>query len=146
MANSNCGFTYLEMVVSLAIVSLIASLCFPLLAVQQERQKQHELSLALREIRGAIDAYKEAYDQGKILPREGSHGYPRNLLELVEGVEDASRPDQSKLYFLRRIPLNPLVPAVTPREEQWVALGYRDPQSPQSFGDELYDVKADEIK
>lgn len=139
MLGNSRGFTYLEIVVSLALVSLVASLCFPLLALQQERERQRELSLALREIRGAIDAYKEAYDQGKILPREGSYGYPRSLRELVEGVEDVSTPQRRKLYFLRRIPLNPLV---KPNEQQWVELGYRDPASEQAPGDELFDVRA----
>ena len=142
MVNHDRGFTYLEIVTSLAIVSLVASLCFPLLAIRQERERQRELALALREIRGAIDAYKEAYDQGKILPREGSYGYPRRLQELVDGVEDVSRPDRRKLYFLRRIPLNPMVPASLPREEQWVGLGFRNPDAPQAPGDELFDVRA----
>ncbi|MCY1285221.1 hypothetical protein D9M68_287020 [compost metagenome] len=139
MLGNSRGFTYMEIVVSLALVSLVASLCFPLLALQQERERQRELSLTLREIRGAIDAYKLAYDQGKILAREGSYGYPRSLQELVEGIEDVSTPQRRKLYFLRRIPLNPLF---KPNEQQWIGLGYRDPTSEQAPGDELYDVQA----
>lgn len=142
MPKNNVGFTYIEILASLALISLIASLCFPLLAVQQEREKQRELNLALREIRGAIDAYKHAYDEGRILPRQGAHGYPSSLQELVDGVEDVSRPDRKKIYFLRRIPLNPLLPASRPRDEQWLPLGYRNPSKSMVAGDELYNVSA----
>jgi general secretion pathway protein G len=134
------GFTLIELLASLAIIALIASLCLPLWALQQQRQKEQELRLALREIRTAIDAYKQAYDQGRIAPRLGSYGYPRSLQELVEGVEDVSRPQRRKLYFLRRIPLNPFVPATTPREQHWLPLGFREPRQRQGWGDELFDI------
>lgn len=138
------GFTYVEMLASLAIISLIASISFPLWALQQEREKEQESRLALREIRTALDAYKQAYDDQRIEQREGSYGFPRSLKELVEGVDDVSRPDRRKLYFLRRIPLNPYMAASVPREEHWVPLGYRTLGAWQRVGDEVFDVKAPE--
>ncbi len=135
------GFTYIEMLASLAIISLIASISFPLWTLQQEREKEHDLRLALREIRTAIDAYKHAYDEHRIEQHEGSYGYPKNLAELVEGVEDASTPDRRKLYFLRRIPLNPYMAADVPREEHWIPLGYRELGKEQRAGDEMFDIK-----
>ena len=138
------GFTYVEMLASLAIISLIASISFPLWTLQQERDKEQDLRLALREIRTAIDAYKQAYDEQRIAQREGSYGYPRSLQELVDGVDDVSRPDRHRMYFLRRIPLNPYVPASVPREEHWVPLGYRELGARQRGGDEVFDVNAPE--
>lgn len=135
------GFTYIELVVSLAIISLIASLCFPLMMVQREREKERELRRALRDIRMAIDAYKVAYDEGRMLQREGEYGYPHSLDELVDGVDDVSTPAHQKMYFLRRIPLNPMVPVNTPINDQWIVLRYRDLREATIGVDEIYDVK-----
>lgn len=140
------GFTFIELVASLSIIGLIASLCFPLWALQQQREKERELRMALREIRIAIDAYKQAYDEKRIEQREGSHGYPRNLQELVEGVVDVSRPDGRKLYFLRRVPLNPFIAATEPREKHWVVLGFREPKEPKRWEDEIFDVSSPRSK
>lgn len=139
------GFTYVEMLASLAIISLIASISFPLWVVQHEREKEHDLRLALREIRTAIDAYKQAYDEHRIEQREGSYGYPLSLRELVEGVEDVSTPDRRKLYFLRRIPLNPYMAANVPREEHWIPLGYRELGKEQRGGDEVFDIRPSKV-
>ncbi|SDS21529.1 general secretion pathway protein G [Halopseudomonas litoralis] len=136
------GFTYIEMLASLAIISLIASISFPLWTLQQEREKEQDLRLALREIRTAIDTYKHAYDEHRIEQREGSYGYPKSLGELVEGVVDVSTPDRRKLYFLRRIPLNPYMAADVPRDEHWIPLGYREQGKEQRGRDELFDIKA----
>ncbi|MDU9398719.1 type II secretion system protein [Pseudomonas sp. zfem003] len=136
------GFTYIELVVSLAIISLIASLCFPLMMVQREREKERELRRALREIRMAIDAYKLAYEDGRILRREGEYGYPHSLEELVAGVEDASTPAHQRIYFLRRIPRNPMMPADTPSTEQWRMLRYTDLKEVKSGVDEIYDIES----
>jgi general secretion pathway protein G len=134
------GFTFIELVASLSIIGLIASLCFPLWALQQQREKERELRMAMREIRTAIDAYKQAYDEKRIEQREGSYGYPRSLQELVEGVTDISRPDGRMLYFLRRIPLNPFIAATEPQEKHWLPLGFKEPKEPQRWGDEIYDI------
>ena len=132
------GFTFIEVLVSLSILMLVASLCAPLWAVQHEREKQQQLRVALREIRDAIDAYHFAYQQGLIEPRLGSDGYPRNLKELVDGVPDVSRPDGHMMYFLRRIPFNPYSNSAR-IEAHWEELPYRETR----FGnDEVFDVHA----
>lgn len=134
------GFTFIELVASLSIIGLIASLCFPLWAMQQQREKERELRMAMREIRTAIDAYKQAYDEKRIEQREGSYGYPRSLQELVEGVADISRPDGRKLYFLRRLPLNPFISATEPQEKHWLPLGFKEPKEPRRWWDEIFDI------
>lgn len=132
------GFTFIEVLVSLSILMLVASLCAPLWAVQHEREKQQQLRVALREIRDAIDAYHFAYQQGVIEPRLGSDGYPRSLKELVEGVPDVSRPDGHMMYFLRRIPFNPYSSGAK-LEEHWEEVPYRETR----FGSaEVFDVYA----
>ncbi|GAA6133188.1 type II secretion system protein [Halopseudomonas sabulinigri] len=133
------GFTYVEVIVSLAILGLIASLCAPLWALQIERDKKQELRVALREIRSAIDEYHEAYLAGKIEQRTGDYGYPRSLKELVEGVPDVSRTDGRELYFLRRIPSNPYSKN-SQAQDQWKIIYYRKKTALSLNSQELIDV------
>ncbi len=108
--------------------------------MQQQREKEQKLRLVMREIRTAIDAYKQSYDEKRIEQREGSYGYPRSLLELVKGVMDISKPDGRKLYFLRLIPLNPFMPVAETKEEHWMPLGFREPKEARRHGDEVFDI------
>ena len=101
------GFTLIELVITVAIVGLLATAAMPLLELTVKRGKEAELRVSLREIRGALDAYKHAADQGLIEREADSSGYPPSLATLVDGVEDATSPDHRRLYFLRRIPRDP---------------------------------------
>ena len=82
---SQKGFTLIELMVTLAIMALLATIVLPLAELSVQRQKEQELRLALREIRGAIDAYKRASDEGRIVRFYGDNGrYPDSVDELVD--------------------------------------------------------------
>lgn len=136
------GFTLIEMMVTVAIVSLLASVALPLAEVSVKRSQEHELRLALREIRTALDAYKQAVEEGRISSAMQESGYPRSLQVLVDGVPDASSPDRKKrIYFLRRIPRDPFFTDPTrPDEETWGQRSYASsPEAPEE-GEDVFDV------
>lgn len=101
------GFTLIELVVTLALLGLMATMVLPLAEVAVQRQHEQELREALREIRTAIDRYRLASDQGLIQRKVGESGYPPDLQTLVNGVPNQTSPTKETLYFLRRIPRDP---------------------------------------
>ena len=101
------GFTLVEVLVTVAIVAALASIALPLAELQVQRQRERDLRQALREVREAIDAYKRAYDDGRIERSADKSGFPPTLLTLVDGVTDAKSVKGAKLYFLRRVPRDP---------------------------------------
>lgn len=102
------GFSYIELVFTVAILAVLALAATPYLEKNIQRKKELELRQNLREIRTAIDAYKTAYDAGKMTKTMGDSGYPRTLDELVNGVEDVTDPQKRKMVFLRRLPVDPM--------------------------------------
>ena len=136
------GFTLIELVVTVAIVALLSTLAFPLAEVVVKRSKEQELRLALREIRSALDAYMQAVEEGRIAHSLEHSAYPESLNILVEGVPDASSPDRNtKLYFLRRIPRDPLFTDPTrPDEETWGKRSYASSHDAPEAGEDVYDV------
>jgi general secretion pathway protein G len=135
------GFTLIELVITVAIVGLLATAALPLLSLSVQRSKESELRASLREIRAALDAYKHAAEQGHVEQEADASGYPPTLAVLVDGVEDAASPDHRRIYFLRRVPRDPLFPdgSVQP-EETWGLRSYASsPDDPQP-GDDVYDV------
>jgi general secretion pathway protein G len=137
------GFTLVELVITVAIVALLASIALPLAEVAVQRSKEQELRRSLRQIRDAIDAYKLAGDEGRIARNVGESGYPRTLAVLVEGVEDVKSPKRLKIYFLRSLPREPLVrdASLTP-EETWGLRSYASSADSPAQGDDVYDVYA----
>ncbi|MBS1136825.1 MAG: N-terminal methylation site [Proteobacteria bacterium] len=136
------GFTLIELIITLAVVSLIALLAFPMAEVAARRTKEQELRVALREIRTGIDAYKKATEEGHITASAESTGYPPNLKVLVEGVDDVRSPNKdTKIYFMRRLPRDPMSSdPKLPADETWGKRDYASaPDSPQE-GEEVYDV------
>ncbi len=136
------GFTLIELVVTVAIVALLATVAFPLAEVVVKRNKEQELRLALREIRGALDAYMQAVEEGRVEHTVGQSAYPSSLDVLVEGVPDASSPSRKKrIYFLRRIPRDPMVAdAALPAGESWGLRSYASPHDVPEAGEDVYDV------
>jgi general secretion pathway protein G len=128
------GFTLIELLITVAIVALLASVALPLAEVTVQRNKEKDLRHALREIRGAIDAYKRAADEGSIERAADASGYPPTLAALVDGVADKKKTDGSKLYFLRRIPGDPLSGA------EWGLRSYASSATEPQPGKDVYDV------
>ena len=135
------GFTLIEVLVTLAIVALLASIAAPLSDLVAQRVKEQELRRSLRMIRDALDAYKRASDEGRLVRAADQSGYPPSLQSLVEGINDARSPTGAKLYFLRRIPPDPFYPDANARpEETWGLRSYASPAERPSPGKDVYDV------
>ena len=135
------GFTLIELLVVLVILGLLAALTVPVAEVTVQRNREQELRVALREIRSAIDAYKKASDEGRVPKQAGSSGYPETLAVLAEGVEDAKDAKKRKIYFLRRIPRDPMYPdpAAEPADT-WGKRSYESGPDEPREGKDVYDV------
>jgi general secretion pathway protein G len=141
------GFTLIELLVSLAILGALASLTLPVAQVALQRTQEQELRRSLREIRVAIDAYKRAGDEGRIQKVVGASGYPASLRILVDGVVDQSDPKQSKIYFLRRMPRDPLNPDMNLSEDQtWGKRSYASEATDPQDGEDIFDVYSNSLK
>lgn len=143
MCKKERGFTLIEVAVTAAIIALLASIALPMAALSMQRNKEQELRTALRQIREAIDIYKKAGNEGHLLLKAGESGYPPSLKTLTEGVEDAKNPDRSKskLYFLRRIPRDPLSKDISlSAEKTWGIRSYASSEDNPKEGDDVYDV------
>ena len=135
------GFTLIELVITVAIVAVLASVALPLNELIVQRSKEQDLRRALREVREAIDADKQAFDEGRIPKRVGDSGYPKRLGDLVAGVEDEKNPKKERIYFLRRLPRDPFAadPALGPAES-WGKRSYLSPPDAPVDGDDVFDV------
>jgi general secretion pathway protein G len=133
------GYTFVELVVVSAMLMILASAILPLARVTIQRQREVELHRALREMRTAIDRYKDAADQGMIGSvdlKTGAEGYPPSLDVLVEGVTVANDASGRKLKFLRRIPIDPMT-----KSAEWGFRAYQDDANSTSWGGQsVYDV------
>jgi len=136
------GFTLIEMIIVVAILAVLASAAMPLVQLNAQREREHELRIALRQIRTAIDDYRKAYDEGHMLKRTGASGYPRKLEELDQGIEDVSTPEKKRLFFLRRLPRDPMFAGdpATPAAETWGLRSYASAPDEPKQGDDVYDV------
>lgn len=133
------GYSFVELLVVSAILGILASAIMPLTKVTMQRQREVELRRALREMRTAIDKFKDAVDLGQIATIDigaNSEGYPKDLETLVEGVPAANDASGRKLKFLRRIPIDPMT-----RSTEWRLRSYQDDADSTSWGGQnAYDV------
>lgn len=141
MTRRAAGFTLIELVVTVAIVGILASIAMPLGTLGAQRAKEHDLRVALRQIRGALDDYKQASDDGRIARRVDGSGFPRVLEELADGVVDITSADGRKFHFLRRLPRDPFYPRRdVPAPQTWGKRAYASPADAPVEGDDVYDV------
>ena len=136
------GFTLVEMLVTLTLISIIASMAFPLIQLDQKRRQERELKDALIQIRTALDNYKQAVDEGRIYMPVDSSGYPKTLTDLVDGVPDLKDIKGRKIYFLRRIPTDPFVPDQANGAESWALRSYASSADAPEAGDDVYDIRS----
>ena len=134
------GFTLIEMVVVVLIVGILASAAMPMAELQVRRGQEQALREGLRKIRGALDAYKLAWDEGRIEHRADESGYPPDLDVLVEGVRDAKSPENKKIYFLRRLPRDPFADSSVPAAQSWGLRSYDSPPDAPQPGADVFDV------
>lgn len=135
------GFTLIELLVTLAIIALLGTLAVPVATIAHQRSKEAELRSALKEIREAIDAYKRAGDEGQIEVEPTATGYPATLAVLVQGVPRRDQRIKGKLYFLRRVPADPMndTPGLDAADTWGLRSFASEPQDPQA-GADVYDV------
>ena len=133
------GYSFIELLVVATIVMLLASAILPLAKVTATRTREAELRRALREMRTAIDKYKDAADLGQIGSLDikvGSEGYPPDLQTLVDGVTAANDATGRKLKYLRHIPVDPMT-----KGTEWGLRSYQDkPDSTRWGGQNVFDV------
>jgi general secretion pathway protein G len=127
--------TLLELIIAASILLILASAALPVLRIMVVRPKEAELRRDLREMRNAIDKYKDVSDRTLIRTEVGSEGYPPDLETLVKGVTYTAS-DANKVRFLRRIPIDPM----TGRAEWSLQSVQDDPDATTQGGNNVYDV------
>lgn len=137
----HAGFSLVELLVSVAIIGVLASVAMPVVELTQRRQKEAELRTALRDIRRAIDAYKDAANQKRIKVESDASGYPPTLADLVDGTPDLSSKSGAMIYFLRRVPRDPFNndPSVS-ASDTWGKRSFASPAGKPLPGADVYDV------
>lgn len=128
--------TLVELVVAFTIMALLTTMAVPLARYKVQRDKERELRITLREMRKAIDDYKDATLAGKIEVKLGTEGYPESLQILVDGVKLSQDPTGKKIKFLRRIPLDPMT-----NTRDWGMRSMQDDPANKSWGRQnVFDV------
>lgn len=126
------GLTLVELIITVAIVAILASAAVPIARFQVKREKERELRRDLWEMRDAIDRYKDAADKGAMQVKADSLGYPPDLQTLVDGVDIQDK----KVRFLRRIPVDPM----TGNTDWGLRSNQDDPESDSFGGQNVFDV------
>jgi general secretion pathway protein G len=124
-ALSDSGLTLAELIIVIAILSLLSTMALPIAKFAVKRQKERELRADLWEMRSAIDHYKDAADKGGIMTKADSFNYPPDLQTLVDGVEIQTK----EVRFLRKIPIDPMTGTA-----EWDMVAMQDDADSSSWG------------
>lgn len=136
MKRGERGLTLIELIVAFTILSLLTTMAVPLARYRVRIDKERELRYALKQMRDAIDAYKDVATQGKIEVKLGTDGYPESLQQLVDGVKLLQSADGKKIKFLRRIPIDPM----TNTRDWGMHSDQDDPNTTSWGGQNVFDV------
>jgi len=129
---ADSGLTLIELIIVVAIISVLATAALPIARFQVKREKERELRRDLWSMRDAIDHYKDAADKGAFMTKVDSYGYPPDLDTLVNGVDVQDK----KVKFLRRIPVDPMT-----GNSDWGLRSNQDDADSDSFGGQnVFDV------
>src|SRR6476646_2749821 len=129
---STSGLTLIELIIAIAIISLLAGAAVPIVRVRAKREKEIELRRDLWEMRDAIDRYKDAAERGAFQTKVDSQGYPPDLDTLVKGVDANGK----KMRFLRHIPVDPMT-----GKTEWGLRSMQDDVDSDSWGGQnIFDV------
>lgn len=133
----------IELLVVMAVLGVLAAAIMPLGEVMMTAQKERHLRAALWEIRSAIDEHKRLADKGIVAPGPTGSGYPASLQVLVDGAEDLRPATRGhRLYFLRRIPRDPMASPELPPEDTWRLRSYASPAENPQPGADVFDVRS----
>jgi general secretion pathway protein G len=131
-ASAQRGLTLVELIVTCAILGILASAAVPITRFKIQRDRERELCYDLWQIRDAIDHYKDAADKGAFQTKVDSQNYPPDLDELVKGVDVQGK----KVKFLRKIPTDPMT-----GKAEWGMRSMQDDPSSDSFGGQsVFDI------
>jgi general secretion pathway protein G len=134
------GFTFIEMLIAVAILAVLATVAVPTVELSVQRSREQELRTALRHLREAIDAYKRATDEGMVQKNADETGYPKRLEDLVEGTPDLRDAAKRKIYFLRRLPADPMADPDLEPARSWGKRSYASSADSPREGADVFDV------
>ncbi|MFC5475718.1 type II secretion system protein [Paraherbaspirillum soli] len=142
------GFSLIELLAALTLLALLMTVAAPVSDLIKQRRQEAEMRQTLATVRTAIDAYKRATADGSIEKSIEQSGYPPDLNVLVEGVANKKDPSGAKLYFLRRLPPDPMCDSCDGKSpaDSWETRSYDS--SPESFssGSDVFDIRSSSKK
>lgn len=131
------GFTIIELIIVIAIISTLAVVAIPMMETSVKREREIVLKRSLREIRTALDEYRDFVIKNKIQHDEETYGYPEDLEILVKGIEYRDKKNKAKIRrFMRKIPVDPMTGSA-----EWGLRAYQDKRNSTHWGgDNIWDV------